>query len=270
MTRRFSQLFLMVIFTSMICHTVGATDFPYRQKYSKTPTIETPALYEQFQKDSVIIVDVRSTIEYNVIHPVGAIHIPVSQRGFVSKVTALSKSHPDKAIVFYCNGVTCLKSYVATQKAIQAGIKNCYAYDAGIPEWVQLYPDQTLLLGKPVVDPKTQIIPKNKFKIKCLTFKEFKKKAAASDAVVIDARDSIQKSGKINGLGTTLPIPFDKLIPNVIEKKLYQDKELLIFDQVGKQVRWLEYYLIENGYKNYYFLDGGATSVLKTQAYKQQ
>ena len=61
---------------------------------------------------------------------------------------------------------------------------------------------------------------------------------------------------------------FDKLIPNFVKAKANQDKKLLIFDQVGKQVIWLEYYLIENGYKDYVFLKGGATSVLGSQNYK--
>ena len=60
----------------------------------------------------------------------------------------------------------------------------------------------------------------------------------------------------------------DKFIPNFVQKKVNQDKHLFIFDQVGKQVRWLEYYLVENGYQNYTFLKGGATSVLKVQKYK--
>jgi len=47
-----------------------------------------------------------------------------------------------------------------------------------------------------------------------------------------------------------------------------KDKQLVIFDQVGKQVLWLMYYLEDKGYKNYYFLKGGATSVLKKQKYR--
>lgn len=47
-----------------------------------------------------------------------------------------------------------------------------------------------------------------------------------------------------------------------------QDKDLLIFDQVGKQVQWLEYYLMEYGYKNYWFLKDGATKVLGEQKYQ--
>jgi len=73
---------------------------------------------------------------------------------------------------------------------------------------------------------------------------------------------------KLDGLEKAKAIPLDKFIPNFVSKKVHQDKPLFIFDQVGKQVRWLEYYLVEYGYSDYYFLAKGATSVLKTQKYK--
>ena len=57
-------------------------------------------------------------------------------------------------------------------------------------------------------------------------------------------------------------------MPNFVSKKSSPDETLLLFDQVGKQIKWLQYYLEEYGYTNYMFLDGGATKVLKTQDYK--
>ena len=57
-------------------------------------------------------------------------------------------------------------------------------------------------------------------------------------------------------------------IKNIIDKGNMKDKSLFIFDQVGKQVNWLMYYLVDNGYSNFYFLDGGATAVLKSQDYR--
>ena len=125
-----------------------------------------------------------------------------------------------------------------------------------------------MLLGKPVVDPEKQLIPKSEFKKKALPFEEFKTKAGGANAMVVDVRDNIQRTAKVPGLEKARTIPLDRFIPNVIERKLDQDKTLVIFDQVGKQVRWLEYYLVENGYKDYYFLAGGATAVLKKQQYR--
>lgn len=56
-------------------------------------------------------------------------------------------------------------------------------------------------------------------------------------------------------------IPLEVFIPSFVAKKANQDMTLLIFDQVGKQVKWLQYYLEEYGYENYHFLEGGATAV---------
>lgn len=260
-------IFAVLLFSCLNIAT-GNDEFPYRKKYPGVPPISTDDLAKKYNSGKAVIVDVRSKIEYEVIHPVGAFHIPLSHKGFLDNAMEIVNKNPGKAIAFYCNGVTCLKSYNAAQKAIENGCKSCFVYDAGIPDWVNVFPGKTLLLGKPVVDSKKQIIPKSEFKKKCLSFKEFKSKANSPDAVVIDARDHIQKTGKLPGLKKVLPIPFDKLIPNVVQKKREQDKILLIFDQVGKQVRWLEYYLVEYGYKNYFFLKGGATEVLKKQVYR--
>lgn len=246
---------------------VHASGFPGRDKFPGVPYIDSMELYKAYTSGSAIIVDVRSTIEYNVIHPVDSLHISVSKMDFVKKVKKLVAANPGKVIAFYCNGTTCLKSYIATQKAKKAGIENVVAYDGGIPEWVMMYPDKTLLLGKTVTDPEKQVIPKSEFKKKALSFETFKSAAEKDGGLVIDVRDAIQRSEDLPGLGKTLKIPLDKFIPNFIEKKKNQDKPLYIFDQVGKQVRWLEYYLVEHGYTNYKFLKGGATDVLKQQKY---
>lgn len=245
-----------------------ALDFPARGKYPSVTPISSEELKTKYDAGKAVIVDVRSKIEYNVIHPAGSVHISLSHKSFLKKVGELINQNPGKAIVFYCNGVTCLKSYEAAKRSVEAGHKNCFVYDSGIPVWAKTYPDKTLLLGQTIVDPKRQIIPKTEFKKKCLDFDNFKSKYSSSKAMLIDVRDYIQKSGKIFGLDDALPIPLDKFIPNFVEKKFNQDMTLFIFDQVGKQVRWLQYYLEENGYTKYYFLKGGATAVLNIQNYR--
>jgi rhodanese-related sulfurtransferase len=168
----------------------------------------------------------------------------------------------------YCNGVTCLKSYEGAERATAAGVANVVAYDAGIPDWAVRFPDKTLLLGKLMSESKRPMISDSAHAEHLLNYDSFKKAATAANAMVIDVRDSVQKSGVLPGLEKAVAIPLDKFIPNFVKAKANQDKKLLIFDQVGKQVVWLEYYLIENGYKDYVFLKGGATSVLGSQDYK--
>ena len=49
-----------------------------------------------------------------------------------------------------------------------------------------------------------------------------------------------------------------------IRKAKEKGKTLFIYDEVGKQVRWLQYALEKEGIKNYYFMDKGATGYYKT------
>ena len=246
----------------------GATEFPYRKDYPGIPTIDTEPLFAGYNAGEIIIVDVRSKIEYDVIHPDGAVHVPIAKKGFINQVKALMSKNPGKKFAFYCNGITCLKSYKAAKKAQEAGLANCFAYDSGIPAWAAFFPEKTQLLGKTLVDPEKQLIPKADFKQKCLPFDAFKSQIAAKGGMAIDVRDHIQRSKKLPGLDKSKAIPMDKFIPHFVAKKAHQNKPLFIYDQVGKQVRWLEYYLVENGYNEYYFLKGGATAVLKAQDYK--
>jgi rhodanese-related sulfurtransferase len=265
-------MFKKILFTAaLICFFVGntgAAEFPYREKYPHVPFITTEDLAAKDAKGEVVIVDVRSSIEFNVIHPRNAVHLPLSKKSFTEDVRKLMADHPGKAFAFYCNGVDCIKSYEAADKAIkELNSKNSYVYDAGIPEWSQVHPELTLLLGTPLED-KSRLISKAEFKSHCMPFDKFKAKAADQGSVVIDVRDFVQASGKLPGLETARTIPLDQFIPNFVQKGSEKDKFLLIFDQVNKQTAWLMYYLKKHGYTNYAFLEGGATGVLGSQKYK--
>ena len=245
-----------------------AADFPGRAKYPKVKTISTDELNAAVKAGSAVLVDVRSVMEYEVIHPTGALHIPISDMKFENIIKELAAKNASKTVAMYCNGVTCLKSYEGVERATAAGVANVVAYDAGIPDWAAKFPDKTLLLGKLMSESKKTMISDTAHAERVLAFDAFKKAAAAANTMVIDVRDSVQKSGVLPGLEKAVAIPLDKFIPNFVKAKANQDKKLLIFDQVGKQVVWLEYYLLENGYKDYVFLKGGATSVLGSQDYK--
>lgn len=245
-----------------------AADFPGRAKYPKVKTISTDELSAAVKAGSAIIIDVRSLMEYEVIHPTGAVHIPISDIKFDNIIKELAAKNAAKTVAMYCNGVTCLKSYEGVERANAVGVTNVVAYDAGIQDWAIKFPDKTLLLGKLMTESKKSMISDAAHAKRVLAFDDFKKAAAAGNSMVIDVRDNVQRSGALPGLEKATQIPLDKFIPNFVKAKANQDKKLLIFDQVGKQVVWLEYYLVENGYKDYVFLKGGATSVLGSQDYK--
>jgi len=103
---------------------------------------------------------------------------------------------------------------------------------------------------------------------KTLDIKTFRKKAVSSQGIVIDLRDPIQIKENLPGFEKALPVPVDKFVRNIISKEHMKDKKLFIFDQVGGQTKWVMYYLVDKDYTDFYFLNGGATSVLKEQEYK--
>ena len=243
-----------------------AGEFPLRKKYPEIQTVELEDLKAGYDSGEFIIVDVRSTLEFNTIHPKNAFHIPVSNAKFAANLKALSEEHQNKKIAVYCNGVTCVKSFQAAEEAMdKENMKNVYAFDGGIPAWSTTYPSDTLLLGKEITNPEKQLISKSEFKKHLLDFAMFRQKAAASNATVIDARDPKQRTQNLPHLHGVMLISCDKLIKNIISKGNMKDQQLLIFDQRNKQVQWLMYSLVEHGYTDYYFLKGGATSVLKEQ-----
>ena len=265
-------LFVFFLFFLATALTVGqamAWNYPAESGYDEVPTIGTEELYEKYVKKEGTIIDVRSGIEYKTAHIKGAVHIPLANKNFITLLNKEIAGKTNQPVFFYCNGETCLKAPAAAEEAIDAGLANSFAYYGGLPGWAEAHPDDTILRGRPV-SADNQLIPKSEFKKKCLSFEDFKQ-AIASDpkALVIDVRDHIQKSGDLPGLNKrVLAVPLDNFIPNFVMKKRNQDKNLYIFDQVGKQVQSLEYDLIANGYGNYWFLKKGATKVLGKQVYK--
>jgi hypothetical protein len=55
-------------------------------------------------------------------------------------------------------------------------------------------------------------------------------------------------------------IPLDPLL-ELVTSRIWTEKRLLFFDAVGKQVRWLQYFLESYDYFDYAFLDGGIRSI---------
>jgi rhodanese-related sulfurtransferase len=266
------QLVVSILVSVIVCifsgSVVFAEEFPYRKDFPKVSYISTQELKAKYDKNEAVIVDVRSKIEFDVIHVKKSLHIPMAYATFVEEIGKLIKENPGKIIAFYCNGVTCLKSYESAQKMVDAGYKNSFAYDAGIPDWSKKYPSDTLVFEKVLTNPDKQLISDNDFNKRLINFETFKTNTTKANTIVIDIRDYIQNAGKLPGIENAKIIPLDMFIPNFVQKKIEQDKTLLIFDQVGKQVKWLMYYLRDYGYTNYFFLDKGATEVIKKQEYK--
>lgn len=96
--------FVGVLLGVLMIATVSAEiEYPGRKepKYQDVPYIEIDELHQDYLDGNIIIVDVRSELEYETIHVDGSVHIPVGSRSFEAEVKKLAKTHPGKKIGFY-------------------------------------------------------------------------------------------------------------------------------------------------------------------------
>ena len=254
-THHFLSATLLMCFS---CFVFANDEFPGRAKFPDVPYIELSELFAQ--KNDITIVDVRSKYEFETLRIKGAKNIPVANKTFESDVLKLRQS-TSQHIAFYCNGHRCLKSYQAVKKAQAVGVDNILAFDAGIFDWTKAYPNHAVLLGQSPVDPD-KLIGKKSFQSRLLDPDLFSESIARSrhNSIVIDVRDKFQRAGIgfYPGLEKWASLDDSRKLSRYIEMAKYQNKTLYIYDEVGSQVRWLQYALEKAGVKNYYFMEKGA------------
>lgn len=251
---------------SMLCSlSVFANEgFPGRAEFPEIALYEKADLLKDLNK--VVVVDTRSALEFETIHINNSINIPVADKNFVKNVKAL-RAKNKKPIVFYCNGRSCYKSYKAAKTSLQYGIKNVFAYDAGVFEWANTYPKHATLLGTSPMDP-TKIIPKAKLTERLLTpikFTETARAAPRNKSLILDVRDKYQRAGVgfFIGMERWVSLDDEKKLAKYLKKAVDENRTLYIYDETGKQVRWLQYTLESHNIKNYYFMKKGAKQFFK-------
>jgi len=254
MTKIFTFLVLLVWVGASGAASADTIALPHRATYKNVPVVEIEQLPGQLQ--SSWIVDVRSAYEFDTLHIKGAFNIPLNRKTFRRDLERLLYLE-QKPIVFYCNGGTCKKSYKAVIKAQKAGLKNIAAYDAGIYNWARRYPEHSVLLGSSPMK-SWQFISNSEFKDRLLHADEFSA-MKTKKATVLDIRDVAQRDNPL--------FPFEEKraqlkdmekIKNIVRKAKASNKTLLVYDKVGKQVRWFQYFLEKENVKNYYFMKGGS------------
>lgn len=232
----------------------AAEAFPHRAKFKEVQIMEIDTLERQL--DQAIVIDVRSKYEFDTMHIKGAKHVPLTSKTFEADVRKL-RTGGDKPIVFYCNGVTCKKSYEAAEKAMAAGIRNCYAYDAGLDRWAKRFPEQSVLLGKSPMNP-ADYLEKDAYKKRVVSAADFETRMATG-AIVLDIRDLAQRDMALFPFKEQRAQLDDRdKIAAVVEEAKRQKKTLLVYDKTGRQAPWFQYYLEQQGIKSYHFMEGGA------------
>ena len=237
-----------------------ADEFPLRQKYPDEKFITTAELASAGTE--AIIIDARDQAEYNVLHIDGSKLLQVEKLK-EPDLAAVREKQGAKKLVFYCNGILCEKSYKAAQMARLWGFQNTFVYDAGIFDWTKQFPEKSVFFGKALTKETAvaSLIPKAKFESACLSPEAFRAKTAEASFKVFDIRDRSDRAAKQVKFNNDIGASMDEFI-GFLEKGVVVPKEhILIYDNVGKQVVWLQYYLEKFGIKDYYFLSGGVKAL---------
>jgi len=249
-----SKISTFLILFLLLSFSVSADEgFPGRDKYPNIPYITLNDFYTGYVNSQYAVVDARSNFEFNVIHIKGATNIAVNSDDFFQKINDFAQQ-TRKTIVFYCNGRRCMKSFKAAEKS---KLSNILVFDAGVFEWSVAHPDYSVLLDKSPMNPD-DIIAKSKLKEHTIPLKEFE--AKIKDSVLIDVRHLKERRGTGLFLLADKSAPLDnkRKLERYLNKALNNNKTLLAYDNAGKEIRWLQYYLEEKGIKDYYFMQGGA------------
>lgn len=241
----------------------AANPAPHSAKYHDVPIYSISQLKQNLSR--IVLVDVRSRYEFETMRIKGAINIPVASKNFVNRVKMLRKKTIEP-IVFYCNGLPCRKSSLALEKAQEAKIRDVHAYEAGMYQWVETYPSESLFRGKNLVNT-TKIIPQERFHQHMLRPSVFSSKAYdLESSIILDVRDEYQRNNNYLFPGKVFCISLDNQakLQKFIEKAKQAHKTLFIFDQAGRQVQWLQYMLVQTKLNNYYFMQDGVNAYYAT------
>ncbi|NOZ51939.1 MAG: rhodanese-like domain-containing protein [Gammaproteobacteria bacterium] len=256
---------LIILLSLPLTHAAEQDDeFPGRKLYPDISYITLKEFSEKLKNNGVMVVDVRSPYEFRTLHINSANNISLSSKKFISEMQKLRKSSV-RPIVVYCNGKTRMKSYEAARKSLAENIADIVVYDAGIMDFAQSYPKDVELLGKKLNDT-SKLISIEEFKKHLISPDEFSERVAETSGIVLDVRERFQREGLSVFIGRESRVSLNnqKRLDRYIKKAKTQDKTLLVYDQSGKQVRWLQYYLEEKGVNSYYFMKGGMHAYYET------
>jgi rhodanese-related sulfurtransferase len=241
-------------------------DLPLREVFLSVDCIDTKAFTKKIDNNNVLIIDARTKTEFDILKIKGAINLDIDDKEFfIKEIAAVRGSNPSD-IVFYCNGKRCNLSYRASALAVKLGIKNTYVYDRGIFKFSTLEPKKVLLFNQKI-SADNKVISSEKYKKHLTTLENFQQMIAndikTGEAFrILDIRDKSSHNGSSAFVG----VMHERYIPlsNIAKLKKYlrrvaqQNASLYVYDWGGAKLKWVQYYIEQQGIDDYYLLQGGA------------
>ncbi len=137
------RISFFLFFTIYIASVSYAAHGDYRSPEQVEGTITTSLQEARTLFDSgAVFIDVRNPRLYARGHIPGAFHLDLKNAFNEMSVTAIAEK--EQAIVIYCSGVKCSRSYHASKKAALWGFRKVHYFRGGIVEWKKAgYPVKT-------------------------------------------------------------------------------------------------------------------------------
>ena len=230
--------------------------FPLRKKFPDLAAVST----EQFlAMDGALVIDTRTNAEFDVLHVAGAVNLPLEDMDRVA-LGLLLKQDKDQATVFYSDDFVCSKSYKAARKAQGWGLQNCSVYDSGIFEFAQAAPDQSVYFGQPIDQEQLNrvLLDKADLAKRSVGPKAFIEMMRSGKFRIYDVRDKRQRQDYPLRVAKTAKLGVEQFI-DYLKKGVVPTQDILVLDNAGNQIKWLQYYLEHHGIEDYTLLEGGVT-----------
>lgn len=240
--------------------------FPKRKFYPQLTYIDTQKLADGLQKNRYDVIDVRDETSFKALHVKTATNIFVKSKTFEQEILDFITQSTNPLVV-YCNGISCSKSYVASNKIIkllakQHIKKQVLTYDSGINAIAYAHNDMVLKNGKDISD-KNPLIAIELIKQHTLKPGDFEKYVVEHDTqdfAILDIRDRsekiIFKLFLFQKEKNIILSKRDKLIA-FLNKVKQDDKTLLVYDASGRQINGLYELLRITGIKKWHYMEGG-------------
>lgn len=248
------------------CFANDSETFPKRKYYPQLNYIDTQEFAEGIKNKQYDVIDVRDETSFKALHVKGASNIFIKSKTFEQELLAFVETSKNP-LVAYCNGISCSKSYDASNKMIdlfqQKGIdKTVYTYDSGINAIAYSHNELVLKDGKEVSE-SNPLIDVEKIKKHTLTPVDFENYLANhpdKEFALLDIREkSEQILTKLFMFKKEKKISLaerDKLI-KYLNKVKNDKKTLLVYDLAGRQINGLYELLKITGIKKWHYMEGG-------------
>lgn len=126
-------------FFHRFCGVTALAVLPFAAVAQDSPTTVTGATtvsveeaYTLFEQE-VAFVDVRKPSDFESGHIPEAVHLDL--KSTFSEAALAEVVQKSDAVVFYCNGWSCMRSSEATAQAVAWGYSNVYYFRDGMPGW---------------------------------------------------------------------------------------------------------------------------------------